>query len=225
MNWLYTVLAGLAGVLSLSLAFLAWSHRRAYGAIYFILLMLAVSLWSLSNAVESLPWDAQTKILWSQISYIGVVSVGPLWLLLALSYSQHLRHWARWHIFLLWIVPFVVLMLVATNQHHGLIWTRITPASDAPGALLIYEHGSGFWVHTVYSYASLLAGTVVMIRTALSTTQLYRRQIWALLLGALLPWIGNLWYLLRLPPLPELDLSFRYNLNCKMIFYMSKQTS
>ncbi len=205
MNWQYTVFTGLAGILSLSLAFLAWSHRRARGAVYFILLMIAVSVWSLSNAVESMPWNVQTKILWSQISYIGVVSVGPLWLLLTLNYSQHLRHWTSRHILLLWIVPLVILVLVATNQHHGLIWTQVTPVSDAPGALLIYGRGIGFWINVVYIYVSMLAGSILLIRTTLRSTQLYRRQIWALLLGALLPWIGNLWYLLRLPPLPELE--------------------
>ncbi|MFN2108196.1 MAG: PAS domain S-box protein, partial [Anaerolineae bacterium] len=205
MNWQYTVLAGLAGVLSLSLAFFAWSHRRAHGAIYFILLMIAVSVWSLSGAVESMPWDVQTKVLWSQISYIGIVNVGPLWLLLALSYSRQLRHWTRWHIFLLWLIPLAIMVLVATNQYHSLIWTRVTPVSDAPGALLVYEHGIGFWINAVYIYISMLAGTILLVRTILHSTQLYRRQIWALLLGAFLPWIGNLWYLLRLNPLPELD--------------------
>ena len=205
MNWQYTVLVGLAGMLSLSLAVLTWSHRRAFGAVYFILLMSAVSVWAFTAAIESMPWDTQSKILWSQLSYIGIVNVGPLWVLLAMSYSQRLHRWTRWHILLLWIIPLVTLMLVATNRHHGLIWAHVAPVSNTPGALLVYERGIGFWIHAVYSYAALLAGTILLIGTTLSTTQLHRRQIWALLLGAILPWIGNLWYLLRLYPLPELD--------------------
>ncbi len=205
MSWQYVALAGVAGMLSLSLALSAWSYRRTYSAVYFILLMLAVSVWAFAGAVEAMPWDVATKILWSQISYIGVVSVGPLWILLALSYSQLLRHWTRWRILALWVLPVIILALVATNGQHGLIWAYVTPVSDAPGALAIYGRGIGFWINAGYIYLSMLAGTVLLVRTTLRSTQLYRRQIWALLLGAILPWIGNAWYLLRLPPLPELD--------------------
>jgi PAS domain S-box-containing protein len=205
MSWEYFVLASMAGVLSMSLALSAWSYRRERSAVYFILLMLAISVWSFASAVESMPWDVATKILWSQISYIGIVSVGPLWLLLVLSYSQVLHRWPRWRILALWAIPIIVLGLVATNGWHGLIWAHVTPVSDAPGALVVYGRGIGFWINASYIYLSMLIGTILLIRTTLRSTQLYRRQISALLLGAILPWIGNLWYLLRLPPLPELD--------------------
>jgi len=204
-NWQYLILAGLSGILSLVLALSAWSYRRERSAIYFISLMLAVSVWSFAVAIESMPWDVATKILWSQISYIGVVSVGPWWLLLALSYGQVLHRWPRWRILALWVIPVVTLGLVATNGQHGLIWSHVTPVSDAPGALAVYGRGIGFWINAGYIYLAMLFGTILLIRTTLRSTQLYRRQIWALLLGALLPWIGNAWYLLRLPPLPELD--------------------
>lgn len=210
MTWLnapYVAVLLVAGVTALLVVLYAWDRRRTAGGTYFILMMIAVALWALSNAAEFAALEYWTKIAWGKLSYVGIVSVSPLWLLFALSYSRRTgwstRRWAA----ALWIVPALILALAVTNEWHRLVWPAITPVSDIPGAMLIYAHGPAVWVHAVYAYALLLIATATLVQTALRSPGLYRRQIGALLAGAVIPWIGNVLYLFGASPWPGLDLT------------------
>lgn len=181
-------------------ALLAWSRRRTPGSIYFALLMIAVAVWAFTSAVEFSLSSIPAKILWAKLSYLGIVNVAPLWLLFALKYSQQSRQLSRIQTLLLWVVPVIILLLAATNEQHHLVWPSVTPLPDTPGTLLIYEHGIIVWVNAAYSYLLLLLGTIVLVRAVLRSAQLYRLQVGALLLGAALPWISNIMYVLDLSP-------------------------
>ena len=120
-----------------------------------------------------------------------------LWLLINLSYNQRSRLTDR-KLLALWIVPAGVLALVLTNDWHGLFWTHIAPVSPEPGALLVYEFGVGMWVHMAYSYALMISGTILLIFTSVRTYRLYMGQTATLVLGALVPYAGNIVYFLWL---------------------------
>ncbi|MBN1936449.1 MAG: PAS domain S-box protein [Anaerolineae bacterium] len=210
MNWQhigYIVVLSIATGLAILVALLAWTRRRTPGSIYFALLMVAVAVWAFTGAVEFSLVAVPAKILWGKLSYLGIVNVSPLWLLFALRYNQQPRQLSRIQTLLLWIVPVAILTLAATNERHHLVWSHITPVSDAPGALLIYEHGVVVWFNAAYSYLLLLIGTIVLVRVVLRSAQLYRRQVGALLLGAALPWIGNVIYVFGLSPWPGYDIT------------------
>jgi PAS domain S-box-containing protein len=204
---LYVVLLTIAVVVDVSVALYAWTRRAMPGGIYLALLMAAAAIWALANAVEIAVLDIPTKIFWSKVSYVGIVNVPPLWLLFTLSYSQRTQWFARRRVALLWVVPAIILGLVATNELHHLVWPRITPDPDAPGLMLIYEHGPGVWLNMLYSYPLLLLGTIWLVQVALSSAQLYRRQVVALLAGAAIPWVVNALYLAGYRPFPSLDLT------------------
>jgi PAS domain S-box-containing protein len=53
----------------------------------------------------------------------------------------------------------------------------------------------------------VLAATLLLVRSALRSATVYRRQSVALLIGALMPWGGNAIYLAGLSPAPGLDLT------------------
>jgi PAS domain S-box-containing protein len=204
---LYVVLLTIAVVVDVSVALYAWTRRAMPGGIYLALLMAAAAIWALANAVEIAVLDIPTKIFWSKVSYVGIVNVPPLWLLFTLSYSQRTQWFARRRVALLWVVPAIILGLVATNELHHLVWPRITPDPDAPGLMLIYEHGPGVWLNMLYSYPLLLLATIWLVRVVLNSAQLYRRQAAALLAGAAIPWVVNALYLAGYRPFPSLDLT------------------
>ena len=63
-------------------------------------------------------------------------------------------------------------------------------------------------MHSVYSYALLLIGTVIIIQRSIWRKQgSYRRQAVALLVAVLAPWVGNILYLSGKSPIPYLDLT------------------
>ncbi|MBN1135960.1 MAG: PAS domain-containing protein [Anaerolineae bacterium] len=203
----YIVVSAIAAGIAVSVAIYAWRQRAAPGGACLVLLMLAVAMWALSTAGEFAAVAVPAKIWWSKVTYLGIVGVAPSWLLFVLDYAQRNEWLAPRRIALLWIVPAITLALVFTNEWHHLIWPRITPASAAPGAILIYDHGIGFWVEWAYSYLLLLLGTILLVRAILRPPRLYRRQAKVMLVGAAMPWVGNALYVAGLVPLPGLDLT------------------
>lgn len=206
-NLSIVMILALAALVASLIAFYARRRGDAPGATYLVLLMLAVAIWSAFVALEFASVEASTKIWWSKLSYLGAVSVSPLWFLFALSYSQQ-ASWLknRW-VILLWILPLSTFLLALTNEFHGLIWPKIYPYSGLLGAPLVYEHGIAFYVYIVYGYLLMLLGTVLLIRTTLHTSQLYRQQVAAILISAAIPWVGNFLYILGFSPTPGLDLA------------------
>jgi PAS domain S-box-containing protein len=189
------------------MAVYAWRQRAVPGATYLALLMLAVAVWALATAGEFAAVSMPATIWWSKAAYVGIVGVAPLWLLFILDYGQRSEWLTPRRIAMMWLVPVVTLGLVLTNEWHHLIWTRITPASDAAGAMLIYGHGIGFWLEWTYSYVLMAWGTALLVRMTLRSARLYRRQVAVMLAGAAMPWLGNVLYVTGMAPLPGLDLT------------------
>ena len=206
-NLPYIIVSFIAAEIAVLVAIHASRQRAAPGRAYLVLLMLAVATWALSTVGEFAAVAVPAKIWWSKITYFGIVCVAPLWLLFILGYGQRHEWLTPGKIALLWIVPVITLGLVFTNEWHRLIWPKITPASGAPGAMLIYDHGIGFWVEWTYSYLLLFLATILLVRTILRPPRLHRRQAMVLLAGAAMPWVGNALYIAGLVPLPGLDLT------------------
>ncbi len=210
MNWPYAPLVAafsLAAGLALWIALYAWRRRAAPGVAFFAWLMVAVAVWDLTSAAEFAAIQVSTKILWSKISYLGIVSVAPLWFLFTLHYSEPAPWLTGRKIVVLWIIPITILILVATNEWHRWIWPSVTPSSETSGAMLIYKHGPALWLNGLYSYLLLLAGTLCLVRHVLHLPSVYRKQATVLLISASIPWAGNVIYLAGLSPLPGLDLT------------------
>ncbi|NMB86847.1 MAG: response regulator [Chloroflexi bacterium] len=197
-----------SGALALLVARYSWKQIKAAYSLYFVLLMLATAVWSLGTAGEYISTGLATKIVWSKLTYIGIVNVPPLWILFSVKYTHHHQDWLTpRRTASLWLIPAITLTLVFTNEWHGWIWSDIRPVSPAPGAWIIYGHGPAFWVHTAYCYLLTMLGTALMLWFSLRTHQLYRRQAALLAIGVLFPWISNMIYLLDLSPWPWIDLT------------------
>jgi hypothetical protein len=127
-RWLPHVIVLLcAAVLSAAVAYVAWRRRATPGGRTLAWFALAVAEWTFAVAVEPAVVDPATKVLWSQIEYLGFVNVPPLLLLFALEYGQLSRPVTRRLISWLWLMPVVTLVLVWTNGWHGWVWSGFSP--------------------------------------------------------------------------------------------------
>lgn len=193
----------------------AWRRHPASGAAVFSLLTLAVALWSLTYALELASANLAAKIFWGKIQYVSIASLPLLWFVFALYYADRSRWLTRRNLGLLAAIPVITILLMWTNEAHGLIWRRVSLEQNGASFSLIVSYGGWFWVHSVYSYILLLAGSVVLIGLLRRSSNLYRRQASTLLLGVIIPWIGNGVYISGLSPLPNLDLTpFAFTLSC-----------
>lgn len=189
------------------LALASWRRRPSPGTVPFALFLGAVSIWSCGYAFELVSVGLTTKTWLAKIQYIGIVAIPVLWFIFVLQYTQRTNWLSRRNVVLFALVPCCTLILVWTNELHGFIWQTITLV---PTGLLIAftpSYGLWFWVHTVYSYLLFGLGFGLLVQFFVRSPRLYRSQVGALLVGAFLPWTGNVLYVFGLNPLPGLDLT------------------
>lgn len=211
MQWLnippYATALILAAMLSLAIGGFTWRRRELPGAPALLLLAVAAAVWALGYALELSTTRYAVMLLWAKVQYLGIVTVAPAWLGFVLQHTGR-GHWLnRRTIPLLAISPLLTLLLVWTNEQHGLIWANIRLDRSGVYPFLDFSYGPGFWVHTMFSYACLLVGMVLLTHTFIRSPRLYRRQTGIMLLGGLMPWLGNAMYISGLNPWPFLDLT------------------
>jgi PAS domain S-box-containing protein len=201
------VLVIASAIVTGSLAAFAWRHRMVRGAAAFAVLMLAVMAWALSYAPDVSSSDLAVKVFWSKIEYFGIVTVPVAWLAFALQYTGRDRWLKPWTLALLSLPSLVTLSLVWTNEMHGLIWRSVSLVyrPEFVGWKAVY--GPAFWAFTAYSYVLLLIGTGLLLWATFRAPTLYRGQVAGLLIGSLVPWLGNILYNVGLNPLPGIELT------------------
>ena len=203
----YVVPLFIAAGLMIALAVYAWHRRIARGGKAAFWLLLAIASWSLFYALELMCQDPSVEILFHKLKYLGIVSVPPLFLVFALDYTGR-QNWPprRWNL-LLALLPFITLLLIWTNEVHGLMWRNENAYWD--GSLLHVDRTNGvwFWVHMAYSYLLLFVGTTLLVRATIRSSRLFRWQLIVILAGVLVPWVGNALSIFRLEPWPNLDLA------------------
>lgn len=210
MNWEYTpyiLPLIIAAFMSGGLAIFGWRRRPALGVTIFALLMLVVCEWSGGYALELGSPDLAGKVFWGKAQYLGIAALPPLWLIFALQYTHQTKWFTPRNLTLLVTVPILTVLLAWTNDYHGLIWRETGLASNGQITTLDVSYGVWFWVHWIYSYILLLLGTILLIRMTIRSPGLYRRQIAAILIASVIPWIGNGLYVSQLNPIPNLDLT------------------
>jgi len=203
----YVIPLLLAAALSIGLALFVGHRRRAPGSTPFVWLMIGVAVWSLGYAVELASADLSTQLLCARFQYLGIVSVPVAWFLFIQRYAGH-DHWLRRrNVLLLAIVPSLTVLLIWTNQFHGLMYAQVRADTGGPFTVLDVTYGPWFMIHTAYSYCLLVLGTLRLIQMVIISPRPYRGQAIALLLAAFIPWLGNALHITRLSPLSGLDLT------------------
>ncbi|MCX7754650.1 MAG: PAS domain-containing protein [Anaerolineales bacterium] len=203
---LFSLIFFLATLVAVVLLIYALQHKNVKGATYFVFLLASVIAWVFFQALEYAVLEPQNKILFTKFQYFGISTIGLTWYLFAVNYSNR-ETWLSRNYPLFLIFSALAILLAFTNDSHRLVWPEIRPASVEPGAPMIYEHGPAFWAMFVYIYVLFFAGTYVILKTALTSREIYRSQAVGLVTSAILPWIGNILYVADLTPIPGLDLT------------------
>ncbi|MBE0699441.1 MAG: PAS domain S-box protein, partial [Anaerolineaceae bacterium] len=194
----------LVTLVALFLAGEAWQKRNSPGSLNFALLMLAVCIWLIASGGNLASSQPEQKLFWAKVAYLGICWLSTLWLAFCLDFSyQHSRFLDRigW---VLWVMPLLTILIVFTNELHHWYWSAVTYTADGN---IDYVRGFWFWIFVPYSYMLLAVGCGVLIRGLFHFPNYLRRQIAALILGMLLPWLANITYLAGWLPQRGLDLT------------------
>jgi hypothetical protein len=115
-----------------------------------------------------------------------------------------------WKISLLYIILFISIMLIWSNDWHHLMWSNARLVTYGDFMITEKTYGILAWFVVIYCYLLVLAGAVVMLRRLFVGIPLYIGQAVSLLIAVVLPVIGNLVYILNvydLLSLPQKNLT------------------
>ena len=202
----YVTATLVSAVVSVLVAVFALRRRHVPGAGALSAMMFAAAWWCATYAGELLATSEAAKDLWARSEYLGIVLIGPCWLLFSLRYTGKLAR-IGWPQALLFVVPVVTLLAALGGTGLGLVWSDATLRTFNGTAMYVVSHGPWFWVHTAYSYACLLIGAVVLLATVLSEVKTLTTQGLLLVFAVGLPWLANVLTLVWAAPRYGLDLT------------------
>lgn len=211
MNWEFRsilLIPVLAAAMTAGVAIYAVSRWRVASWVPHLFFLTAViAVWSLGYAFEIAALSLSTKLFFAKIQYLGIATVSLFWFLFAAHYVGYGKYLTWWVLGLLAVVPAVTIALVFTNERHLLVWRTFALQETSSFLALKVGYGDWFWVHVIASYSLFGVGTLMVVNALRRFPRAYRWQLVLLVFGSLLPWLGNLYSLLDLGPIPELDLT------------------
>ncbi len=179
-----------------TLAIVSYRHWHVAAARPLLLLMLALTIWTSGFALEIALQDLSLKLLAAKIQYIGIVAIPIAWLIFAKRYGTLGEPIAHRIGLLLWIEPVLTLLFLWTNEQHHLFYRTISIKQTALlGPMLSTTYGPIFWVHALYAYILILAGSILLLRALLRNSIRGRQQLIGPLLATIIPWAANAIYL------------------------------
>ncbi len=192
---LYSIVLLLSAVLSSLLGLYAWYRRRESCAWVVFWMAVGMVVWSLAAAGEAMILTLAGKVFWSVLSYVGIVSVPPLFLVLALLYTGRTRclQFCRCRM-ALFVIPGLTLLIAATNPLHGWLWSEVRLFESPFGVAGQYDRGVWFWIYLLHAYALVATAVALLLRAAYTLPSVFARQARLMALAAVFPLIGNLAY-------------------------------
>lgn len=203
----FLILLALAAVIGAILALFAWRRRSVRGSIPFIMLTFSTSVWSLGYLFELMSNHLPTKLLFAKVEYLGIEAIPVMWLIFTMEITGKVEQLTARSRAVLLAGPLVAILLVWSNEYHGLIWQAVELQFKEHFSVLDLTYGIGFWAQSILAYSYLIVGTILLVRAFTKAEALFRSQVRTLLISLFAPWIANALYITGLNPLPGFDLT------------------
>ena len=190
-------------LIAITIGLVLWPRRKFRGVLWVFLVEIAAAEWAFGIMFEASATTVALKQLWSAIAFIGTCAVPPFFFLFAVEYILGQSRISRKALIALAIMPVFTITMAFTNPLHNLLWTSIT---ITPGSnVAVYGHGLIWWFIFIYEYILILIGMYFLLKAAFKSGSFYTPHNLAIIIGAVLPIIGNLIYVFGPNPIPGLD--------------------
>ncbi len=204
---------------ALFVIFILLKKRQIQETRYLAALEFAVAIWAVCAGFEVAGTGTEQKLLWSQISYLGIVTSPALFFLFALAFTQKHNFINKKTVAILSIFPMIILFNVFYKNNYTLLWTMIEIGPKYNIAK--YYHGPLYWMNTVYSYNLIFISYIMVFKSFFKFPQFYKTQIITLVIATIIPIIGNLMYVLNIDLTLNLDLTPIGMIFTGLIFYIA----
>lgn len=170
------------------------------GAKPFLALAMTSVVWSISNALEMMGMDLDTKLFWANVQYICYNIIPITWLLLTLEYRGQGRWMTPRRLIPFLVIPALTVIFAWTNDWHGLMRQNIYLDTSGPFPVVGKTYGPWFWVYAAYAYPFMIVTVLVHLVAVIRSPRQYRWQTASLVIGLTLPLVVNLSYTFGLSP-------------------------
>lgn len=184
-------------------------YRRGTNAVrWFGLMMGSSAIWSITYGLELSSTKLEDMLLLIKLEYIGIASLPLNWFLFCLSFCDK-ECWYKKPLNLTFLLtpPIATLVMVWTNSLHHLHYQEVKLALDGPFPMVDITPGIWYRIFTVYFYILLACGCYLILIKFKHSDPIYRKQNYSILIAALIPWLGNILYLVGIRPINHLDIT------------------
>mgnify|MGYP002479116332 CR=1 FL=1 len=199
------IFSGLISTLLAIRAYKAYNCHRSPFVKHFTLVMLGMTLWSINYAFEIGFLEPGQKYFFARLQYLGLSFIPVSWFLFTSEYSGIGIQFARKYEKLLYLLPCSVILLMVTNNVHGLFFESFHLDYSREFPLLIIQHGPLFWIFYLYSFVLLVLGIFLLFKQFVRLTAPYGTQAGIALTAACVPVLGNILHLADVGPFESLD--------------------
>ena len=183
------------------------THWDKPGAKWFVLTLGTQTVWAVAYGLGLLVFGPTVRLGLEQVTWVGMLWVGFLYLSFALGYSGRTELFgARWYRSVV-AVPILGSVLVATNPLHGLVWEGFEVVETFGSAGATYQLlplGMGL---IFISVLFVSVGTAVLFDTVISYGPLYRQETIAVGLSPVIPGLTLLVWASGIGPVPAVNLT------------------
>jgi diguanylate cyclase (GGDEF)-like protein/PAS domain S-box-containing protein len=198
---IFVILAPLTAIILIGVLFSIARSRAAPGS-YFLLSLVGICIgWLVANTLEVIVPDAQNTLFWARVTYIFICFAPMAWLAFALSYTNQQSWLKPIYTIPAAIIPLITILLVWTNDLHGLVWRsyRFVSVGTLMG-LQVATYGLWFWVQASYNYILMASGAMLILFQVSRTYKVYRRQVIGMVAGVLVVLVINFIHIFHLIP-------------------------
>jgi diguanylate cyclase (GGDEF)-like protein len=185
-----------AGILFL----VTFKKRGEPGGYALLGVLLSLTIWTFFAGMSAGFSSIAYKIIATKLAYFGIVSLPINLLLFSLYYTSNNKKLNQLRIFILWLIPFLGLFLILTNEQHGMIWTGFTYRTSLFGSTLVFERGVGFWGLIIYFYSCVMFTLFLITWTAFRFRYIYRKNMTILMVMVPFSLLINILYVFNVFP-------------------------
>jgi PAS domain S-box-containing protein len=191
----------------LLLAFPVWSLRRNLLAVFMLVMLVCVELWTVGFILEIAAQDLELKVLLSNLQFLGIDFIPVVWLAITFCFTGQLSRRINL-IRVLAVIAILDQFVIWTNPLHHLF--RHNPSIDytsAPFPVLVNNYSYSFYIMQLLAYLICFANIVMLLQNLEHTSGNYRKQILCMVASTVLPLLFGALYLVGASPIPHLNLS------------------
>ena len=200
------------------LGFLLWLKYYAAETKYVIWLFMANAFYSLFYTFEISVKTLEEVTIFYRLEYLGISVLSSFYLMFALQFTGKGKWLTTRNRILLLTIPFITVVLVNTNPQHHFLYAEEKLDLSGPFPAFSFVPSAWYYVHQIWVITTMLLSMGLLITMFRNTAELYRNQLRLILFATTFPFLGYLFYQLRLIPFGIDPVSFTFTLTGMVVY-------